>query len=84
MTYFEVNSDEDLIDKQWLSDLKSRYNLKRNQDLKTCNHEHWSKFCTCCKRVVSSELTDINHKDYLKLKEDYLFLEKILIKIILR
>ena len=70
MHSIHFETDDDLIDKNYYPDLISRYNKARDKDLKNCSHEHWSKHCKTCNRIVSSELTDEQFKDYLKLKQD--------------
>jgi hypothetical protein len=82
MQYFEVNSDEDLIDKTYYKAHMSRYEKAREKDLKNCKHEKWSKTCQVCKRVITSETTDWEHIELHQLQEDYKKLELILVQYI--
>lgn len=80
--YFEVQSDSDLIDKDWYPKQISKYEKARDKALKNCKHEKWSKTCKICKRVITSETTDETWKELHELQHDYERLELILVKYI--
>lgn len=77
-----MHSNDSKKPKGWHTHQLLQYDIQRNKDLKNCSHAHWSKWCTRCRRVVSSELTDEQYLDYLQLKKDYTKLETIIINYI--
>jgi hypothetical protein len=78
----DYETEEPLFDNQYYSEAYSRYEAKRNKDLEHCDHHKWSKHCAICNRIVSSEMTDQDYLDYLKLKRDYDRLETVVIRLI--
>ena len=75
----EINTNEFLIDKDWYPQHLNKYEKQRSKDLQTCTHEVWSKKCAVCQRIVSSEMTDAEHLDYMQLRQDYAILESTII-----